>query len=86
MTVAAPARITVQRSERSLAYLDDYCPRCNPAGHRADSRARLASLTEPTSLTWRGGRRVVCRYRCDRCGHQWRRTDLWDARSAGLVA
>ncbi|GAB3024954.1 hypothetical protein [Mycobacterium bourgelatii] len=69
---------------RSVEFLPDYCPRCNPLGHYADSRDRVASLTEPTSVTWRGGKYVVCRYRCDGCGHQWRRADLWDAQSAGF--
>ncbi|WP_409437225.1 hypothetical protein [Mycobacterium sp. SMC-14] len=82
---AARSRITVHRSERSLAFLDDYCAACNPLGHYADSAVRLASLTEPEALTWHGGMRVLCRYRCVRCGHRWRRSDLWDARSAGLV-
>jgi hypothetical protein len=44
MTTTAPDR-------RSLQFLDDYCPRCNPAGHHADSRVRSTSLTEPTMLT-----------------------------------
>jgi hypothetical protein len=71
---------------RRLAFLDDYCPRCNPAGHLADGRTRLATLTEPTRLTWRGGKRVICDYRCGGCGHTWRRADLWTAHCAGLAA
>lgn len=65
-------------------FLPDYCPRCNPLGHCADSRVRVASLTEPTSVAWHGGRRLVCRYQCDGCGHQWRRSDLWTAAEAGF--
>lgn len=78
--------ITIERrpGSRRIDYLPDYCPRCNPAGDQADSRVRLASLTEPTSITWPGGRRLICRYRCAGCGHQWVRTDLWNAASAGL--
>lgn len=69
---------------RRFQFLDDYCPRCNPAGHYADRRVRLATLTEPTSLIWHGGKRVICRYECHRCGHQWRRADLWTAKEAGF--
>ncbi len=78
--------ITIDRrsGSRSIDYLPDYCPHCNPLGDQGDSRVRLASLTEPTSITWPGGRRLVCRYRCDACGHPWTRTDLWDAASAGF--
>lgn len=68
---------------RRFQFLDDYCPRCNPAGHFADSRVRLATLTEPTSVTWPGGRYALCRYRCRR-GHRWSRADLWTAREAGF--
>lgn len=78
--------MTMTAHDRCLQFLEDYCPRCNPAGHHADRPVRLATLTEPTSLTWRGGKRVVCRYHCARCGHRWRRADLWDAQSAGLAA
>jgi hypothetical protein len=73
-----------QPDRRSIEFLPDYCPRCNPLGHHADSRIRLASLTEPTSITPRGRKRPVCEYRCDGCGHQWRRADLWTAEEAGL--
>lgn len=78
--------ITIDRhsARRSIDYLPDYCGRCNPAGDQGDSRIRLASLTEPTSITWPGGRRLVCRYRCEGCGHQWTRSDLWSAAHAGL--
>ena len=78
--------ITIDRhsARRSIDYLPDYCPHCNPAGDQGDSRIRLASLAEPMSITWPGGRRLICRYRCDRCGHQWTRTDLWSAEHAGL--
>ncbi|MCV7223641.1 hypothetical protein [Mycolicibacterium elephantis] len=75
--------ITDRRPE-SIEFLPDYCPRCNPLGLWADSRVRLASLTEPTSVTWRGGKYVICRYQCDGCGHQWRRADLWTAAEAGF--
>lgn len=69
---------------RSTEFLPDYCPRCNPAGARADRPVRLAALTEPTSVTWPGGRRLICRYRCGSCGHQWTRTDLWSPEQAGF--
>lgn len=75
-----------QRDRRRFEFLDDYCPRCNPAGHFADSRVRSASLTEPTRLTWRGGKPVICHFRCGGCGHTWRRADLWDAQCAGFAA
>jgi len=76
---------TIERrpGSRRLEYLPDYCPRCNPAGERADRLARLASLTEPTSITWDGGRRLLCRYHCG-CGYEWTRTDLWSAEQAGF--
>lgn len=70
---------------RRFPFLDDYCPRCNPAGHYADRRVRLATLTEPTSVTWPGGRFAICKYRCTRCGHRWQRNDLWTAREAGFT-
>lgn len=73
-----------QPDSRRVEFLPDYCPHCNPAGDQADSRARLAALTEPTSITWHGGRRLVCEYRCDTCGHPWVRTDLWTAEQAGF--
>lgn len=69
---------------RHIDYLPDYCPQCNPLGDQADRPVRLAALTEPTSVTWPGGSRVTCTYACGRCGHQWARTDLWDAASAGF--
>lgn len=77
--------ITIDRQpgSRRLDYLPDYCPRCNPAGDQADRPVRLASLSEPTSVTWNGGRRLLCRYRCG-CGHGWTRTDLWTAEQAGF--
>lgn len=65
-------------------WLPDYCPRCNPAGHRADRCVRMATETEPDAVTWRGGKGVVCEYMCDGCGHTWTRSDLWDAQSAGF--
>lgn len=68
----------------SIEFLPDYCPSCNPLGHCADSRVRLASLTEPTSLIWHGGKRLICNYQCKRCGHKWQRADLWTAENAGL--
>lgn len=70
----------------SIEFLPDYCPRCNPLGHHADSRARLASLTEPIRVSLIARNRVVCEYRCNGCGHEWRRADLWDAQSAGFGA
>jgi hypothetical protein len=69
---------------RGIEFLPDYCPRCNPAGHYADSGVRLATLTEPTRLTWRGGKRMICHYQCNGCGHAWRRADLWTAGCAGF--
>lgn len=76
-----PTRI----ADRSrLAFLDDYCPRCNPLGHLADSRVRLATLTEACELTAGRGRWAVCKYRCASCGHTWQRSDLWTAREAGF--
>ncbi|MCQ4360628.1 hypothetical protein KQR54_05615 [Mycobacterium gordonae] len=65
-------------------WLPDYCPSCNPAGHHADSCTRRASQTEPDAITWRGGKRLVCEYYCDQCGHQWMRGDLWTASEAGF--
>ncbi len=78
--------ITIERrpGSRRLDYLGDYCPRCNPVGDQADRPVRLASLNEPTSITWPGGRRLICEYQCKACGHQWTRTDLWTAASAGF--
>ncbi|ORB51421.1 hypothetical protein [Mycobacterium persicum] len=71
---------------RTTAFLSDYCPRCNPAGHYADSGTRMASLADPVSVSWPGGRFAICRYRCRRrrCGHRWVRRDLWTAREAGF--
>ncbi len=68
-----------------IEFLPDYCPECNPAGQHADRCARICSLTEPDAITWRGGTRLVCQYTCDRCGHQWRRADLWTAENFGLM-
>ena len=75
---------TTAQDTRRLRFLDDYCPRCNPAGHHADSRVRRATLTEPTEVTQGGGTWAVCRYECGGCGHQWHRHDLWTAKSAGF--
>ena len=83
MTIAS-ATPDSHPDRRRFQFLDDYCPRCNPLGHHADSRVRLATLTEPEAVSWRGGRRVICAYRCDGCGHPWQRSDLWDAQSAGF--
>ncbi|MGH3556411.1 MAG: hypothetical protein ACRDTK_02685 [Mycobacterium sp.] len=41
-------------------------------------------MTEPDAVTWRGGNRLICEYRCEHCGHPWQRADLWDAQCAGL--
>ncbi|OKH80879.1 hypothetical protein EB75_18900 [Mycobacterium sp. ST-F2] len=78
--------IAIQKpaDRRRLQFLEDYCPRCNPLGHYADSRVRTASLTTPTSITAPGGNRLVCAYDCATCGHGWRRADLWTAQDAGL--
>lgn len=79
--------VTAEATTTKLNFLPDYCPRCNPLGHQCpDRRVRLAALTEPNTLVHRGGSRVLLEYRCDRCGHQWTRADLWDARSCGLEA
>jgi hypothetical protein len=67
-----------------ILFLDDYCPRCNPLGEQAERRVRECSLTAPCAITWHGGKRVICEYECDGCGHQWARHDLWDAQSAGF--
>ena len=67
-----------------IEFLPDYCPRCNPLGHHADSRIRLASLNDPTSITWSGGSSVNCDYRCHACRYEWRRSDLWTAEEAGF--
>ncbi|MDV3135424.1 hypothetical protein [Mycobacterium sp. 29Ha] len=77
---------TTNQPDRCLQFLDDYCPQCNPAGHRADSRVRRATLTEPTDVTAGGGAWAVCRYECGGCGHQWLRDDLFTVESAGLSA
>lgn len=65
-------------------WLPDYCPRCNPLRHNADRCLRLASETEPDAVTWTGGKKLVCEYNCDRCGHEWQRADLWTADALGL--
>lgn len=65
-------------------WMPDYCPCCNPLGDQADSRIRSASMNEPDAVTWHGGKGLVCDYLCERCGHQWRRADLWTAKSAGI--
>ena len=67
-----------------LHWMPDYCPRCNPSGHHADSCVRLATLTEPDAITWYGGTRLVLEYVCDGCGHRWQRADLWGAGEAGF--
>lgn len=65
-------------------WMPDYCPRCNPAGHHAEGCLRSATLTEPDAVTWHGGKALICEYRCDGCGHQWQRGDLWTAGNFGL--
>ena len=60
-------------------WMPDYCPVCLAAG--CDRRT---VMTEPDAVTWHGGKRVLCEYRCEGCGHGWQRGDLWTARSAGL--
>lgn len=67
-----------------IEFLPDYCPTCCPAGHYADRCDRLAALTEPDAVTWSGGPGLRCDYICDRCGHRWRRTNLWTAAEAGF--
>ena len=66
---------------RHCNYLGDDCGHCNPAGDQADSCVRLHTLVEPDAVTWHGGKRVTCEYRC---GHQWVRSDLWSAEQAGF--
>lgn len=68
---------------RTTAFLSDYCPQCNPLDYCAPRDMRMASLTDPVSVSWPGGRYAVCRYRCRR-GHRWVRRDLWTAREAGF--
>ena len=82
-----PTTVTITSADRSLTFLEDYCLRCNPLGHHhPDYGIRVVTLTTPTSVTWSGGKRVICRYRCRSCGHAWQREDLWTARSAGFAA
>lgn len=64
----------------------DYCPKCNPLGHHAESPIRAATLTEPYAVTAGRGRWALCKYQCADCGHTWQRADLWTAKSAGLPA
>ncbi|WP_373203132.1 hypothetical protein [Mycobacterium marinum] len=64
----------------------DYCPRCNPLGHNADSHIRAATLTAPHAVTAGRGRWALCKYRCASCGHTWQRADLWMAKTVGLPA
>ncbi|MDV6308906.1 hypothetical protein R4227_16770 [Gordonia amicalis] len=75
---------TPTADRRHVSYLGDYCAHCNPAGDQADSCVRLLTLVEPDAVTWRGGKRVTCEYRCTGCGHQWARSDLWNAEQAGF--
>lgn len=82
MSAAVLTRAT--HPDRRFQFLEDYCPECNPLGHNAARPIRLASLTTPEAVTWPGGTRLICEYRCDHCGHQWRRPDLWTAESAGF--
>ena len=60
-------------------WLTDYCLVCLAAG-----RDRRAVMTELDAVTWRGGKRLVCEYRCDGCGHEWGQADLWTAECAGF--
>lgn len=69
---------------RHCSYLGDYCSKCNPAGDQADSYVRLFTLVEPEAVTWHGGKRLICEYVCDGCGHTWTRSDLWTAEQAGF--
>jgi hypothetical protein len=79
--------VTVTREDSDLRFLEDYCPVCNPLGHHQPDRGvRMTSLTVPTSVTWSGGKRLLCEYRCARCGHDWTRDDLWTAECASFVA
>jgi hypothetical protein len=61
-------------------WLPDSCPACMAAG--CD---RHTTLTEPDAVTWSGGKRLLCLYRCGVCGHAWRQADLWTADCLGLV-
>ncbi|MDP7727630.1 hypothetical protein [Mycobacterium sp. TY813] len=60
-------------------WLPDYCPACLASG--CDRRD---VMTEPDALIWTGGKRLICEYECDRCGHTWVRPDLWTAECFGL--
>lgn len=75
---------TTEPDRARFSFLDDYCPHCNPAGDQADSCVRLSTLTDPDAVTWHGGKRLICHYQCHGCGHQWRRSDLWNAECAGF--
>lgn len=66
-----------------LDFAADYCPRCNPLAHNADSCLRAATLMEPEAVTWRGGQQVICAYQCAGCAHRWT-TRLWRAEQFGL--
>ncbi|ANE80154.1 hypothetical protein A7U43_13255 [Mycobacterium adipatum] len=77
--------ITPEAAQFHDLWCGDYCPTCNPAGEHADRCARQCSLTEPDAVTWGGGVRLLCEYVCDRCGHQWRRADLWTPENLGFV-
>lgn len=84
MTITTP--ITVTRADRDLQFLEDYCLSCNPLGHHEPDRGiRMTTLTVPTSVTWSGGKRLLCEYCCPRCGHDWQRDDLWTAECASFV-
>lgn len=60
-------------------WMPDYCPACLSSG--CDRRA---TLTEPDGVIWHGGKALICEYRCDGCGHEWQRADLWTAGNFGL--
>ncbi len=68
-----------------LHWMPDYCPRCNPLGHHADSCTRERTMAEPEAIEWHGGKGLIVEYRCARCDYQWQRADLWDAREAGFT-
>ncbi len=60
-------------------WMPDYCPVCLSKG--CDRRA---VMTEPDAVTWHGGKQLICEYRCEGCGYDWQRSDLWTAECAGF--
>lgn len=65
-------------------WMGDYCPACCPPGDQAGRCTRPGRNDRAGRRGLDRGKRLICEYCCDRCGHQWRRSDLWDAASAGF--